>query len=395
MGRRVGSRNAGYFYRSGRGWYAQVAEPVLDDSGRPQMDAKGKPLVKRRPVALRDDTGEPLRSKSTPVAELKAALRRISDAPVQPVNSVTVSEVCDAYLAKVLDDGATATYKARGDTLFDFCYGLPPRFRNSTEQPTRQDQIHKGYGDLAASQLIKLHIDEWLRAHKNWKGGRRTRVQAVLRAMNYGVECGLLEENPIKGYKIPKATARVTYLTPEQEAALCKAANPELALAIKVCIRTGARPGCEFAKLTAKHVKDHGDRMEWIFSPHESKTKKLRTIRITDPEIIDVVRMQMKRFTDSLLFRAAMGEPWTRENLTAKFRYVKEKLLIQGMAFDDDACMYSCRHTYAKRTLQGYWTGKQTNIETLARLMGNSPKVCSDHYLQWTETYNEPLWESA
>jgi hypothetical protein len=57
--------------------------------------------------------------------------------------------------------------------------------------------------------------------------------------------------------------------------------------------------------------------------------------------------------------------------------------------------MYSCRHTYAKRTLQGYWTGKMTNIETLARLMGNKPQTCHEHYLQWTDSYEEPLWECA
>ena len=74
---------------------------------------------------------------------------------------------------------------------------------------------------------------------------------------------------------------------------------------------------------------------------------------------------------------------------------MKNRCAKKGIEFDVDTCMYSCRHTYAKRTLQGYWTGKQTNIETLARLMGNSPQVCRDHYLQWTETYNEPLWESA
>ena len=69
------------------------------------------------------------------------------------------------------------------------------------------------------------------------------------------------------------------------------AANPALGTAIKVCIRTGARPGCEFAKLTAKHVRDNGNRMEWVFRPEESKTHILRIIRITDPELLAIVRV--------------------------------------------------------------------------------------------------------
>jgi len=219
------------------------------------------------------------------------------------------------------------------------------------------------------------------------------------------VESGLIPANPIKGYKTPKQRGRVTYLTPEQEAVLCGAANPALAMAIKVCIRTGARPGCEFAKLTAKHVTDHGERMEWVFKAEESKTKILRTIRITDPEIIEIVRRQIKQFPTGALFRNTQDGPWTRENLTEKFRRLKNnlskdkvvsgKLVRKAIEFDDDACMYSCRHTYAKRVLQGFWSGKGTNIETLAKLMGNSPQVCRDHYLQWCEHYAEPLWDSA
>jgi hypothetical protein len=350
-------------------------------------------------IALRDENGEPLRSKSTPVADLKAALKRIIiAAPARSVNSVTVREVCYAYLAKVKDDGAMKTYKDRGDTLFDFCTGLPPKFRKGDSEPTARDQIHKGYGDLPVDQLRRLDIDEWLAAHKTWKRGRRSRIQAVKRAMNYGVECGLIAANPIRGYKVAKQNARVTYLTSEQVAALCKEANSALAIAIKVCIRTGARPGCEFGALTASHIKDHGDRMEWTFKADEGKqtqAKRVRLIRITDPEIIRIAREHIKRYPKGYLFRNTEGERWTQHNLALAFRKCKERLIKRGMEFDKDTCMYSCRHTYAKRTLQGYWTGKQTNIETLARLMGNTPQVCRDHYLQWTDSYNEPLWESA
>jgi len=66
-----------------------------------------------------------------------------------------------------------------------------------------------------------------------------------------------------------------------------------------------------------------------------------------------------------------------------------------GMVLDKDACMYACRHAFAKRTLQGYWTEKKCNVETLWHLMGNSLKICWEHYAQWCETYTDPLWDSA
>jgi site-specific recombinase XerD len=164
----------------------------------------------------------------------------------------------------------------------------------------QRPRIHKGYGRLPIQDIIPLHIDQWLNAHKDWKGCRRTRIQAVKRAINYAVEKGLITKNPIRGYKTPKANSRVTYITSEQEQSLLKAANRALRIAIKVCIRTGARYYSEFCKLTRQHVKDHGDRMEWVFQPHESKTRKLRTIRIADPEILGIVREEMK--TNPILF---------------------------------------------------------------------------------------------
>jgi integrase len=379
-GRRKGSRNRGYYFIKDRGWVAKV---------------------NGRRVPLEYPNGDRMRDERTPPADIKAAYFRLMSTPTDQVETTDVSvlQVCNAYLATVEDSGAKSTLVVRENTLFDFCFGLPSRFvrRNGKEpaKPKKGDHIHPGFGRMAVSELKPLHIDKWLQAHPNWKGARRTKIQAVKRALNYGVEAGMIPANPIKGYKTPKQNARVTYLTPEQEAALLEAANPALAMAIKVCIRTGARPGCEFAKLTARHVQIQDERMEWTFQPSESKTKKRRIIRITDPEIIAIVRHQIEEFPTGEIFRNTAGKKWSRELLTEKFRKLKNKLIEKDIAFDADACMYSCRHTYAKRTLQGYWTGRPTNIETLAQLMGNSPQVCHDHYLQFCDSYAEPLWDSA
>lgn len=380
VGRSTGSRNRGYFFREGRGWYTKIG---------------------RKFVPLEYENGDRMRSKNTPIADVKAAYHRLMTTPLPPApeDGATILQVCTAYLAKVKDSGASSTLTVRTNTLFDFCFGLPSRFvpRNGKmpAKPKTSDYIHKGFGLMPVAQLRPIHIDKWLQYHPNWKGCRRTKIQAVKRALNYAVEAGMITANPIKGYKTPKQNARVTYITPEQEAGLIKAANPAMAMAIKVCIRTGARPGCEFAKLTARHVQDHSNRMEWVFRPEESKTKILRIIRITDPEIMAIVRQQIASYPSGPIFRNTRGGSWTRENLTEKFGNLKKRLAKQGITLDKDCCMYSCRHTYAKRILQGYWSGKPTNIETLALLMGNSPQVCHDHYLQWCESYSQPLWESA
>jgi hypothetical protein len=76
-------------------------------------------------VALKDERGEPLRSKAVPVADRKAARERSLAGLPSPANEATVSvlEVGDAYLAKAKDAGGAKTYNDRADTLFDFCQG--------------------------------------------------------------------------------------------------------------------------------------------------------------------------------------------------------------------------------------------------------------------------------
>ncbi len=391
-GRRKGSRNKGFFYRDKRGWVMKVGTrfvPLLDEQGNRLRD-------KVTPKEVIEAAYDRLKARVKAEAEAKLSGVKLPD-------TVTILDVCMLYLVKAEHEDSAKTFKDRADTLYDFCTGLPARFRDKKNgkevpEPTESDYIHRGYGKMPISELKPLHIDQWLHAHATWKGGRRTRVQAVKRALNYAVESGLIPANPIRGKRLAPQNARVTYLTPEQETALIDAANPAFAMAIKVGIRTGARPGCEFGKLTARHVIDHGDKMEWRFGPNEGKrtrANRTRVIRITDPEIIAIVREQIAKHPDGVIFRNTLNEGWTRDCISRSFRETRKRAELTGVQFDKDACMYSCRHTYAKRTLQGYWTGKQTNIETLARLMGNTPQVCAAHYLQWTDSYEGPLWESA
>jgi hypothetical protein len=57
---------------------------------------------------------------------------------------------------------------------------------------------------------------------------------------------------------------------------------------------------------------------------------------------------------------------------------------------------YSCRHTFARRMLSGYWTGGAgCSVETLAELIGDTPKVAFDHYgREWGQHFQDPLWNA-
>jgi hypothetical protein len=155
------------------------------------------------------------------------------------------------------------------------------------------------------------------------------------------------------------------------------------------------------AKVTADHVVETPQGMYYLLNArtaegkhgHKSakKTGKDRRIMLCDEMETTTRRLMLSapKGTGIPLFRSTRGRQWKRCNCVLRFLELKKKL-----GLPDDRCMYTARHTFAKRTLSGYYTGKPTNIEVLAGLMGNSPKVCWLHYAQWADTYNDPLWEA-
>ncbi|MCB9875738.1 MAG: hypothetical protein H6821_16330 [Planctomycetaceae bacterium] len=96
------------------------------------------------------------------------------------------------------------------------------------------------------------------------------------------------------------------------------------------------------------------------------------------------------------IFRNTQGNPWKRMTGVVRFITLKEKLKWDTDPVKGKYSCYSCRHTFAHRMLSGYWTdGVGCSIETLAELIGDTPKVAFDHYgREWGQHYQEPLWNA-
>jgi hypothetical protein len=168
---------------------------------------------------------------------------------------------------------------------------------------------------------------------------------------------------------------------------------------LKCCILTGARPYAEIAIVTADHVVETPQGMFYLLKArtddgkhgHKAakKTGKDRRIMLCDEMETITRRLMLTAPTGSgiPLVRTTHGRQWKRCNGVQHFCELKKKLKLP-----DDRVTYTCRHTFAKRTLSGYYTGHPVSIEVLAGLMGNTPKVCWDHYAQWADDYNDPLW---
>ena len=380
-GRKAGGHNRGWWYRKRRGWYTtegKQAIPLLAENGEHLKDPDAAEEAERAYVRY-----------------LLGQQSRL-DADGDQTTAVIA---CETYLTHCKVNGRPSTYYTRANFLFDFCSGFPARFRDKENgkkplKPMEKDRIHTGYGTKPLGDLVPLDVEQWLDRHPSWgPGARRIGIQALKRCVNYYAKA-TKTVNPIKGLCAGKPGHRITYFTPEIEEQLYQNSNRALATAIRVCIRTGVRYGSEFCRLTAKHVEETPQGMRWRFSADEAKTHKPRIIYVA-PEIAEIIRPLIKRHPTGPLFYNSKGKPWNGRALRAAFVRLKRRLRNNGIKLEKADCMYSTRHTFAKRTLGGYWSGKPCTIEQLAELMGNSRQVCWESYAGWCEAYTDPLWEAV
>ena len=112
--------------------------------------------------------------------------------------------------------------------------------------------------------------------------------------------------------------------------------------------------------------------MLWRFSSDESKTHKPRTIYVA-PEIAALVRPLMTRYAHGPLFRNQRGEPWTIDALRRAFLRLKNRLAKKKVRLDDDACMYTCRHTFAKRHVGWLLDREAMHHRAIGRAHGKHP----------------------
>lgn len=416
LGRKAGGRNKGFFYHAAKGvWTAR-------ESGTGAR------------ALLRDESGEPLTLKSDKKAAEVAHKKWVAERATQLIERLgeikqegrgdhhTIFEVCDCYIDH-LKSKRKSTLRMRSRMLFDFAYGLPVRFMNRTESKPN-DKIHCGFGKLSVAEFVAEQarrikagerdiIDQWLAApaHSKWSiSTQGIAIAAIKRAFSFAAtndEGQKTFTNPLQvirqgrnlvsGKPMPKIpTPKVKFINESQEAAMLSVAAPHLAAALRTLIRTGMRPGCEFAALTAEHItitpehrnkhgKQIGERLEFRFDETESKTHKERIIFVCDPEIISLIKGLMVEHPTGAIFRNASGTRYTAASLGKEFRDLTEQARATGTAFKENITPYHCRHSFAKKALTGAFGGVCVSMEMLATNMGNSEKVCRRHYAQFCE----------
>jgi integrase len=248
---------------------------------------------------------------------------------------------------------------------------------------------------MAVAQLKKGHVTKWIDDHTTWKSSetRRGVIAVILAAFNRAEEMFGIA-NPIKGLKKPKPKPRLNSLSPEDEQTLYGATEERFREFLFAAIHTGLRPFSELAKLKADDVEENARGMMWRV--YASKTDKTRKIPVR-PEVAELTSKLMKtapRGSGKPLFRNTQDNPWKPTTGVVRYLTIKAKLGWDEHPVKKYYSCYTCRHTFAHRLLSGYWTdGVGCSIETLAELIGDTPKVAFDHYgKEWGQHYQDPLW---
>lgn len=344
------------------------------------------PGTKKR-VALFDEKGQRIRGKENKqAAEIALARERItweSETGSNPVASQPwlVARICSEYLVyteRSLADGSVSEgyHRNAKQWLNDLCSYC---------------------GALPATQLKCGHVHEWVDQHDTWKSPatRRCIMAVVLAAFNRVEEMYGLA-NPIKGLKLPKTSPRLASISPDDEKAIYEATEACFSEFLFAAVHTGLRPFSELAQLKAEDVHETDRGMMWRV--YATKTKKIRKIPIR-PEVAERTRELMKSAPEgsgSPIFRNTKGKPWKPSAGVFRFLDLKKKLGWNEDDIKKNYSCYTCRHTFAHRMLSGYWNnGVGCTIETLAELLGDTPKVAYDHYgKEWGKHYQDPLWEA-
>jgi integrase len=250
-------------------------------------------------------------------------------------------------------------------------------------------------GALAVADLKKGHITTWMEKHPTWRSSatQRSVLAVVLAAFNYAEEMFGVR-SPLKGLKKPQACPRLHSFSADEERAIYGATEERFKDFIFAAIHSGLRPFSELARLVAEDVEQAPRGMMWRV--YASKTKKTRKIPVR-AEVAELTRRLLKsapRGSGVPLFRNTKGSPWKRMTGVVRFLSIKAKLGWDQDPLRSRYSCYTCRHTFAHRMLSGYWNnGVGCSIETLAELIGDTPKVAFDHYgKEWGQHYQDPLW---
>ena len=193
-------------------------------------------------------------------------------------------------------------------------------------------------GALPVSQLKKGISGSGWRATRTWSPATRRNVIAIILAAFNHAQSMHDVLSPLRGLKKPPSQPRLHSLSEEEEAAVLAATDECFGNFLFAAIRTGLRPFCELARLTADHVEETERGMMWRV--YSTKTKKTRKIPVR-PEVAKLARRLVRtapKGSGIPLFRNTQGNAWKPVTGRGRFLQIKSEARL-GQRSDQAAVL--------------------------------------------------------
>ncbi|HWB12988.1 MAG TPA: hypothetical protein VG826_27430 [Pirellulales bacterium] len=219
--------------------------------------------------------------------------------PEPDAPDVTLVTICDEFLVWCLEEKVpTATYDWHESYLRSFC---------------------RKWGALEVRHLKPWHVTKWLgkarfkKAVRKLEGGaRRAAITSVKRALNWAVEEGYIQHNPIHKLKRPSVGHRETLIDGDLPRQMAAATDGPFRLFLLALRESGARPA-EVRAVTADHVDLASEIWKGVPNKTGKKTGLRRDVYIGGQEscLNCVTRILMHFRPTGPLFLNSRGAPWT------------------------------------------------------------------------------------
>ncbi len=231
------------------------------------------------------------------------------------------------------------------------------------------------------TDLKPLDVTEWI-VTKDWSASMRSGVRSTIKAvLNWGVDQGVLKENPLARMKVGSGERRERILSPEERRLVLPAIEGSLYDFVFVLEQTGARPFSETAKITASMVDFAGSTV--TFKKHKNARKGKKRVMYCTPAVLAVLRRLALKYPDGPLFRNRLGAPWKANTLYYRLHEIAKQVGIPPFP------TYSLRHAFCTEAME-----RGVSAEMLAELVGNSPQTLFKHYLHF-QTRKKAMLDAA
>ena len=206
-------------------------------------------------------------------------------------------------------------------------------------------------------------------------------VQAVQRLYNWGVEMGLLCDNPIRSVKKPDRGQRERILTVEEEDKLLEGTDQHFRPFLIALLHTMARPQ-EVRALQWKHLVLTPVPM-FVLNDFKAKQRRqdrktaLRRILLDNTMVQLLEELATKRVPspDEYVFVDRRGRAWTANAVRCRMRRLRAKLHLEPDGNGENVVAYTFRHTAATRACT---SGVPDRV--LADLMGHTSTDTTRRY---------------